>query len=164
MPFAITHYVTQSNYFVKYLHWNNNGIMDGFIDFKNNMPFLDDEYELRKKIYGKRSHVYTSSNDFIWSNQSFTILAKSLFKQINGFFLPESSYNEKTMKMLDVYYPRALQWFTTEQLPHEEIEEITIGKIFSRTNNRAISFSLVSTIITHIFTHWHTYLRRHRFE
>ena len=78
--------------------------------------------------------------------------------------MPESSYNEKTMKMLDVYYPRALQWFTAEQLAHEEIEEITIDKIFSRTNNRAISFSLVSTIITHIFTHWHTYLRRHRFE
>ena len=58
MPFAITHYVTQSNYFVKYLHWNNNGIMDGFIDFKNNMPFLDDEYELTKKIYGKRFDVY----------------------------------------------------------------------------------------------------------
>ena len=59
--------------------------MDGFIDFKNNMPFLNDEYKLRKKIYGKMFHVYTSSNDFIWSNQSFTILAKSLFKQINGF-------------------------------------------------------------------------------
>ena len=83
----------------------------------------------------------------------FTIQAKSLFKQINGFFFPESSYNEKTMKMLDVYYPRALQWFTIEQLPHEEIEEITIDKIFSRNNNTAISFSLVSTIITHIFTH-----------
>ena len=69
------------------------------------------------------------------------------------FFFPESSYNEQTMKMLDVYYPRALQWFTIEQLPHEEIEEITMDKIFSRTNNTAISFSLVSTIITHIFTH-----------
>ena len=73
MPFAITHYVTQSNYFVKYLHWINNGIMDGFIDLKNNMPFLNDEYELTKKIYGKRFDVYTSSNDFLWSNQSFTI-------------------------------------------------------------------------------------------
>ena len=46
------------------------------------------------------------------------------------FFLPESSYNEKTMTMLDVYYQRALKWFTTEQLPHEEIEEITIDKNF----------------------------------
>lgn len=55
--------------------------------------------------------------------------------------------------MLDVYYPRALQWLTIEQLPHEEIEEITIDKIFSRTNNTAISFSLVTTIITRIFTH-----------
>ena len=36
--------------------------------------------------------------------------------------------------------------------------------VFSRINNRAISFSLVSTIITHIFTHCHTYLRRHRFN
>ena len=69
------------------------------------------------------------------------------------FFFPESSYNEQTMKMLDVYYPRALQWFTIEQLPNEEIEESTMDKIFSRTNNTAISFSLVSTIITHIFTH-----------
>ena len=32
MPFGITHYVTQLNYYVKYLHWINNGIMDGFID------------------------------------------------------------------------------------------------------------------------------------
>ena len=153
MPLGITNYVTELNYYVKYLHWNNNGIMDGFIDFKNNMSFLNDEYELTKKIYGKRFDVYTSSNDFLWSNQSFTIQAKSLFKQINGFFFPESSYNEQTMKMLDVYYPRALQWFTIEQSPHEEIEEITIDKIFSRTNNTAISFSLVTTIITRIFTH-----------
>ena len=74
MPFAITHYVTQSTYYVKYLHWNNNCIMDGFIYLKNNN---DDESELRKNVYGKRFYVYTSSNDFIWSNLSFTIQAKS---------------------------------------------------------------------------------------
>ena len=34
------------------------------------------------------------------------------------------------MKMVDVYYPRALQWFSIEQLPHEEIEEITLDKFF----------------------------------
>ena len=62
MPFAITHSVTQSNYFVKYLDWNKNGIMDGFIDFKNDMPFLNDEYELRKKIHGKRFEIRKLQN------------------------------------------------------------------------------------------------------
>ena len=54
--------------------------MDGFIDLKNNMPFLNDEYELRKKIYGKRLDVYTSSNDFLWSNQSFYNIGKIIIQ------------------------------------------------------------------------------------
>ena len=115
MPFAITHYVTQSNNYVQYLHWNNNGIMDGFIDLKNDMPFLNDEYELRKKIYGKRFDVYTSTNDFIKFGQINLLQywQNHYSNKLMDFFLPESSYIEKTMKMPDDYYQRALQYIHT---------------------------------------------------
>lgn len=84
MPFAINHYIAQPNCYGEYLHWNNNGILDGFIDHGNNMVMLNDEYELRKSICKNLLIVY-KTDDFIWSNQSFTILAKSLFKQMCRF-------------------------------------------------------------------------------
>ena len=43
MPFAINHYIAQSNYYIEYLHWNNNGVLDRFFDHKNNMIMLNDE-------------------------------------------------------------------------------------------------------------------------
>ena len=88
------------------------------------MILLNDEYELRKKINQKLFDIF-KSDVFFWSNQSYTIIAKSLFNQTCGF-LPESSYNEKTIRMLDHYYPRALQWCTTEKIPHEEVNSIDI--------------------------------------
>lgn len=56
------------------------------------------------------------SNDFIWSNQSYTSLASSLFKHMRGY-LPDSQYYIKTRQVLDDFYPRALQWCSTDPQP-----------------------------------------------
>ena len=37
---VIEEYVTRTNYFVEYLHFDNNGRLDGFMDHKNNMYVL----------------------------------------------------------------------------------------------------------------------------
>lgn len=47
---VIEEYVTRTNYFVEYLHFDNNGTLDGFMDHKNNMYVLDNEYDTRKSI------------------------------------------------------------------------------------------------------------------
>lgn len=67
IPFAINHHVAESNYYVEYLHWNNKGILDGFLDHKNNLVLLNDEYVLRKEICSNLFNIY-KSDDFIWSN------------------------------------------------------------------------------------------------
>ena len=54
------------------------------------MPFLNDEYELTKKIYGKRFDVYTSSNDFLWSNQSFYNIGKIIIQANEWIFFFQS--------------------------------------------------------------------------
>ena len=40
----------KSGYYVEYLHFNNNGQLDGFLDDKNNMYVENNEYDIRKKI------------------------------------------------------------------------------------------------------------------
>ena len=44
-------------------------------------------------------------------------------------FLPQSSYNVNTRQMLDDYYPRALQWCITEDIP-DNIISIDISKSY----------------------------------
>ena len=39
-----------SGYYVEYMHFNNNGKLDGFLDHKNNMYVENNEYETRKQI------------------------------------------------------------------------------------------------------------------
>lgn len=34
---VIERYMIRTNYFVEYLHYDNNGALEGFIDHKNNM-------------------------------------------------------------------------------------------------------------------------------
>ena len=46
----IEEYMIRTNYFVEYLHYDNNGRLDGFMDHKNNMYVLNNEYENRKSI------------------------------------------------------------------------------------------------------------------
>ena len=84
MNTAIDTYVNPSGYYVEYIHWNNNGILDGFIDHKKNMLLLNDEYETRKVICDKLFDRY-KTQDFKWTNQSYTSMAASIFKQINGY-------------------------------------------------------------------------------
>ena len=100
-------YMIRTNYFVEYLHYDNNGRLDGFMDHKNNMYVLNNEYENRKSICERLYKTY-KSYDFIWCNQSYTSLASSLFKHMRGY-LPESQYDTKTWEVLDDFYPRALQ-------------------------------------------------------
>lgn len=47
---VIEKYITRSNYSVEYLHLDNNGRLDGFIDHKNNMYVLNNDYDIRKPI------------------------------------------------------------------------------------------------------------------
>ena len=50
MDEAIETYCLKTNFYVEYLHWNNKGILDGFIDHDKNMYVLYDEYDTRKSI------------------------------------------------------------------------------------------------------------------
>ena len=81
---VIEEYMIRTNYFVEYLHYDNNGGLDGFMDHKNNMYVLNNEYETRKSICERLYKIY-KSYDFIWCNQSYTSLATSLFKHMRGY-------------------------------------------------------------------------------
>ena len=124
---AIDAYINSTCYYVEYLHWNNNGILDGFIDHRNNMFLLNDEYDIRKSICDKLHDLY-KTHDFKWHNQTFTSLATALFRQTCGY-LPQSTYNVHTRDTLDDYYPRALQWCTTEDIP-DDVINIDISKSY----------------------------------
>lgn len=77
---AIEIYSTNNNFYIEYLHWNNNGILDGFIDHNKNMYLLNEEYDIRKAICDKLFETY-KTYDFKWTNQSYTSIATNLFKQ-----------------------------------------------------------------------------------
>ena len=120
-------YIARSNYFVEYLHYDNNGRLDGFMDEGNNMYVLNNEYENRKSICVRLYKIY-KSYDFIWCNQSYTALATSLFKHMRGY-LPESQYDTKTREVLDDFYPRTLQWCSTDQAP-DNLVSLDISKCY----------------------------------
>ena len=115
MTEAMNLYSDKESFYIEFMHWNNNGILDGFIDHKQNMYLINDDYDNRKKLCDSLFSTY-QLDDFIWVNQSYTSISSSIFKQISGFLTP-SSYNIKTREMLDQYYPRALQWCTTDEIP-----------------------------------------------
>ena len=89
MNTAIDTYVNNSKMYIKYLHWNNRGILDGFIDHNKNMNLLNEEYSTRKTICDKLFETY-KRYDFKWPKQSYTSLAPSLFKQ-QCRYLPQQS-------------------------------------------------------------------------
>ena len=68
------------------------------------------------------------TDDFIWSNQSFTKMATSLFHQISGK-LQESTYNVHTRQILDDFSPRALQWCSPDKIP-KDLVNIDICKCY----------------------------------
>ena len=91
------------------------------------MYLLNDEYETRKVICDKLFDRY-ETQDFKWSNQSYTSMAASIFKQINGY-VTESPYNENTRNMLDEFYPRAVQRRTPDDIP-DDVVNIDICKSY----------------------------------
>ena len=76
---AIDTIVSKYKLHVEYLHWDNNGRLDGFIDHRNNMFVLNGDYDMRKEICEKLFEIYRVE-DFKWRNQSVRTLASSLFK------------------------------------------------------------------------------------
>ena len=120
-------YIYRTNYFVEYLHFNNNGRLDGFIDHKSNMYILNDQDETRKQICDSLFDKFKTA-DFVWSNQSYTNMATSLFKQMCGY-LPESCYDTKTQQVLDDFFPKALQWCSTGDQPDNSVS-LDISKCY----------------------------------
>ena len=94
MQEAAKRYYDASKFYIEYLHWNNNGILDGFMDEKNNMYLLNDHYDRREAVCKQLFEMFRT-DDFVWSNQSFTRLATSIFRQIGGK-IKESCYNVRT--------------------------------------------------------------------
>lgn len=91
------------------------------------MYVLNNEYDTRKTICDTLYKKY-KIHDFRWSNQSYTSLATSLFKQMCGN-LPESQYNNKARHVLDDFYPKALQWCNTKQRP-QDLVNVDISKCY----------------------------------
>ena len=127
IEYVIEQYMIRTNYFVEYLHYDNNGRLDGFMDHKHNMYILNNDFDIRKEICRKLFKMY-KTHDFIWCNQSYTALASSMFKHMRGY-LPESQYDTKTREVLDDFYPRALQWCTDEEVP-EFVTSLDICKCY----------------------------------
>ena len=127
MNAAIDTYINTSGYYAEYINWNNNGVLDGFIDHTKNMYLLNDEYDMRKVICDKLFDKY-ETHEFKWSNQSYTSLAASIFMQISGY-ITDSSYNVSARNMLDDFYPRALQWCTPDDIP-DGVVNIDIRKSY----------------------------------
>ena len=87
MSQAIDAYINKTNFYVKYMHWDNNGILDGFIDHKQNTYPSNNECDIRKSICDKLFNKY-KKHDFKWSNQSYTSIASSLYKHM-CVYIPE---------------------------------------------------------------------------
>ena len=147
MKGAIELYSKKESFYIEYLHWDNRGMLDGFIDHKKNMYLMNEEYNLRKVICDKLFRTYLS-DDFRWTNQSYTSIASSLFKQLYGY-IPESSYNINTRQMLDDYYPRALQWCSTEDIS-DDVVNIDICKSYPNillNNTQPIPIYTINDVI-----------------
>ena len=67
MKEAIEMYVKDTNFYVEYLHWNNRGVLDGFVDHRKNMYLLNEEFDTRKTICDKLFDRY-KTHDFKWCN------------------------------------------------------------------------------------------------
>ena len=147
IEYVIEEYMIRSNYFVEYLHYDNKGRLDGFMDNKHNMYILNNDYDIRKEICRKLFRMY-KTHDFIWCNQSYTALASSMFKHMREY-LPESQYDTKTREVLDDSYPRALQWCASEELP-EFVTSLDICKCYPSiliNNTESIPFYTIHDVI-----------------
>lgn len=50
---VVDRYILRTNYVVEYLHFDNNGRLDGFLNHKNNMHILNNKYDACKEICDK---------------------------------------------------------------------------------------------------------------
>ena len=75
MNTPIDTYVNTSGYYVEYIHWNNNGILDGFIDHRKYMYLLNDEYETRKVMCDKLFDRY-----ILLQNARFQMVKSVVYK------------------------------------------------------------------------------------
>ena len=94
---AIQLYTQTNNYYIEFMHWDNNGQLDGFIDHNKNMYILNNNYEKRKMLCNKLYKKYMIQ-DFIWCNQTYAKLAQSLYNILNGY-LEKSNYNVHTREI-----------------------------------------------------------------
>ena len=147
IEYVIEEYMIRTNYFVEYLHYDNNGRLDGFMDHKHNMYILNNDYDIRKEISRKLFKMY-KTHDFIWCNQSYTALESTMFKHMRGY-LPESQYDTKTREVLDDFYPRALQCCTSEESP-EFVTSLDICKCYPSiliNNTESIPLYTINDVI-----------------
>ena len=147
---VIDRYIYRTNYFVEYLHFR----LDGFIDHRSNMFVLNDQYETRRRICDSLFDKFKTA-DFGLSNQSYTNMATSLFKQTCRY-LPESCYDTKTQQVLDDFYPKALQWCSTGDKP-DNLVSLDIWKCYPSlliNNKEPIPLYTIHDIIEP-FTHNH---------
>ena len=117
---AINTYIESSDMYVECMHGNSRDVLDGFIGYNKNMNLLSNECGVRKVTCDKLFDIY-NTNDSKRSNQSFTSIASSLFKQQVGYHL-ESSYNLRTRKMFDDFYSRVLQYCSMEDIPDNVVK------------------------------------------
>lgn len=89
--------------------------------------YVNNEYDTRKQICEQLFSMYRTY-DFEWRNQSYTSLASSLFKHMRGY-LPEFQYDTKARAVLDDFYPRALQWCSTDPRPYNFVR-LDISKCY----------------------------------
>ena len=146
IEYVIEQFLIRTNHFVEYLRYDNNGRLDGFMDHKQNMYILNNDYDTRKEICRKLFKMY-KTHDFIWCNQSYTTLASSMFKHMRGY-LPESQYDIKTREVLDDFY-RALQWCTREEVP-QFVTSLDISKCYPSiliNNTESITLYTVNDVI-----------------
>ena len=88
-------YLNKTNFYVECMHWDKNGILDGFIDHKQNMYPSNNECDIGKSICDKLFNKY-KTHDFKWSNQSYTSIASSLYKHMCVYmYIPEKQESRR---------------------------------------------------------------------
>lgn len=69
-------------------------------------------------------------DDFIRQNQSYTSLAVSIHRQMDGYTYLSRTTIRKQKQMLDNNSPKALQWCTTGKVPSRGVINIDISKSY----------------------------------
>ena len=80
MTTAIDKYILKTNFYIEYLHWNNNGALDGLVNHDNNMYLLNEKY------------ITTHGNQCVTNYLIYTKLTIS-FGQINHTQVSQCLYS-----------------------------------------------------------------------